>query len=271
MTIQRHPSFGTWLDRLLWIHHRQVSDARTVWDGFGYDSELITATPAGSREGPATEDWYIVVATSDGDACADVPADGYAVTVECVPDALPFHGGFGTFPHHLDLLSAHAGPQPAVGSCGDVLFAWNWDDGNHHVIPAIPSQSQPATITNGTVVMAGADGYINDPPGPSSGITQPFQTHSAAAIVAGETYRLTAKLRDQVSGGGAVNIRWLDDIYDGSTRNILSQEADLVGTGGTGVLSTVSADYVAPVGAIGIQIGAGGNTHVSELSLALVS
>lgn len=129
MTIQRHPSYSVWLDRLQWIQHRQVSEARTVWAGFGYDDELITAIPAGSREGPATDDWYIMVAGESGiDSCAEVPADGYPVTAWCVPMPISAHSGFATFPHHIDIASARAGTPPAVVPCGDVVYEWLFDD-----------------------------------------------------------------------------------------------------------------------------------------------
>ena len=127
MTIQRHPSYGVWLDRLMWIHHRQVSEARTVWEEFGYDPELITATPAGSRDGPATEDWYIAVATSEGDACDQVPADGHPVTAHCVPNAIPHHSGFAEFPDHLDLLPGPGTTPPSTEACADAVYEWLFD------------------------------------------------------------------------------------------------------------------------------------------------
>lgn len=183
--------------------------------------------------------------------------------------------GYGKVGGGSGLVGPHDhAPNPPLCVAGtpsseSVLRHLTWDAGVKEIIPAL-ADGQPATTSpagDGDVAMDGADGFHNDPAGPTNYAIPHNAAYALALVTGGQTYRLTVKLRGETSGGGSIMAHWLSDYFDGATRDVIVSDT-INGTGATGVWSTVTVDLVAPANAVAIQFGGVGNTHTSELKIS---
>lgn len=155
---------------------------------------------------------------------------------------------------------------PGSSGTADVLFAWDWDDGNAHVIPEIVSLGQAATTSPSSSWTVNAGGYLDDL-ATDRNLPSSAETQAAAAVVAGTDYTFTASIRNAnppVILNAGIRLRW----YSGSfgAYVLVSDEAWL-DVGLAADFTAVSGTFTAPVGATSVQLRGRGGTEIDSASL----
>lgn len=241
---QQHSSLAVFQDRTDWIQHRQLSEAETIWAGFGYDELTVESANPAAHPGTPDGGWYIIGLRYEPNVCAEVPAGGWPTTALVIPVPIVNHLGYSDFPHHDDDARVSGPPadiiitdcnctrwyftqanliQPAADPNWDVAGADVGFTGN--ALNATPQDSYLSTANS--VSTAGGGGVTTDVNLSQHAI---LMDSTLAALVAAGGATVRAQARASARNGIGVSEAAQDLITQISIRVIQSDGTTVRGT-----------------------------------------